>query len=231
MLPQGNPTPSDISWAVGSGAFIDRPVNAYTNLPTNAAAGAEPAVFELFLCPADDLIQRQQCMALPNDGLGPSAATYGPFFERLGSSYDYSANITMYSNEFAVTAGDPNRTPPGTTGSVDLDTYCGTGLWGWKYDDVDWPARQVVMADHPQMINSMAWGGTAGTWGSRDEMWILFHGSVNNLQHNMGMVDGHVQLCIVPNITISAGNIHYDAELFDNDQYRITMGPFQYSQN
>jgi len=236
--PQGDPSAGDIGWLFTPGVPVDRPVNAYLNLPTSVAAGAAPEVFEVCTCPGDDLVSTVEpsLPCAPGWYNPPHWDMYGPMFERTGSSYDYVAVVML----LAAGMGDPNIRPPGTSGSVDLavmigaDSYGGPGLWGWKYDDVKDPARQVVVTD----CGTTAWyasggapygGALTGVWGGCDTASILFHGTARDRLHNMGHVDGHVDVHSIPLVPVAGPD--YDHAHYDNDEYRLSMGPYQYSGN
>ena len=230
LLAQGNPNPDDPGFlldAQASPAVFDRPVNAYLNLPTSPTANAAPEVFELCQCPADDVASRPYPVLSPTDGLAAGSATTGPYFERGGSSYDYLAAIHVpASGDDRVHKRPPGMIPVGHVSVVDIHNHEEPGLWGFKYDDVKDPSRQVVAADHLQVVWAMGYGDywSPGTW-SGELSYVLFHGTDRDLLHNMGHVDGHVKTHsvvfdgTVPPIYTVLG----DHEIYDNDDYKLSM--------
>jgi len=218
----GNPSPPgptadmyvDMTARPAPPAGHDRPLNAYTNLPVNTSSGEQSEVFELFQCPGDDLpVTPVSVLAACAAASPPAAGTapYGSKWEAWGSSYYYVA-----ATNHTTTATGAGCRPPETTGSVDMP-WCTPGLWGWKYDDVKEPVRQVVVTDFPAAIMGQTYGCTYSFW--------LFHGTPRDLSHNMGHVDGHVATHYVPENNISTDR---DEPCLDNDQYRFWMPDYAY---
>ena len=219
-----------INWNLSSNGnpeIHQTPMNAYTNIPTNASNGEGPEVFELFACPGDDIpIQPAWIVPcpypMPRDP-GYLDAWYGAKFESWGTSYEYISGVVVGGNDPACTP--TGSTPPGSLGHTVSMPYLAPGLWGWKYDDVKEPARQVVITD----FAAAAWAqGWHQGWACDVGAW-LFHGSPRDLTHNMGHVDGHVaphQVPLVLNTNECTGL--RDSEQLDNDQYKMWMPDYAY---
>ena len=196
-----------------------RPMNAWANIPTNRHNGEEKEVFELYLCPGDDLAILGEWIVpcpypFPND-TSYLQAWYGVKFETWGSSYDYISAIPT-----AASLGGPIQ-PPGGDTTVDV-TWTAPGLWGWKFDDVKEPARQVVTSDFNATAHAQHW---AQGWACDISAW-LFHGSTRDRTHVMSHVDGHVAAHQVP--LTSPGDGSRYAEHYDNDQYKYWMPDYAY---
>jgi len=218
-----------------SATTLPRPLNAYANLPTNTNNGEQSEVFELFLCPGDDMPTYPggwvtPCIyspvtQYPLPSPGYLWQWYGAKFENWGSSYEYIACINA-GNPFPGDATHRNATgsvPSGPLGlSVNLE-WASPGLWGWKYDDVKEPARQVVITDFAAGV--FAQGHQSGN--SCDISAWLFHGTPRDLMHNMGHVDGHVKTHSVQFTGWGHSGLP-DAAHFDNDQYRFWMPQYAY---
>jgi hypothetical protein len=199
-----------------------RPMNAWANIPTNRHNGEEKEVFELYLCPGDDV-------AILNEWTVPCSypfasdnppylnAWYGSKFETWGSSYDYLACIPT-----AASLGGP-IIPPGTQDKPEVwITWSAPGLWGWKFDDVKEPSRQVITSDFIATAHAQHW---AEGWACDIASW-LFHGSVRDRTHVMSHVDGHVAAHQIP-LTSPGDGTRY-AEHYDNDQYKMWMPDYAY---
>ena len=217
-----------------------REINAYVNIPTNTDNGEAREVFELFLCPGDDVptaypasqwvVQVPQCVSNPGWYPSPTylAVWYGAKFENWGSSYEYvalvNANNPMpgYPSHYNATGSVPFNVQTGTADMTVELAWSWPGLWGHRYDDVKDPAKQVVITDMSAAVNAqghnLGYACDIGCW--------LFHGTPRDLLHNMGHVDGHVKVHSVPQWTSHSGQP--DAPHFDNDQYKFWMPNYQY---
>ena len=75
-----------------------------------------------------------------------------------------------------------------------------------------------------------AWGqnyhGESVHYNGCDAAIWLFHGTPRDLSHNMSHVDGHVKTHSIPFLPWGSSSGGPWMEVYDNDQYRLSMGPY-----
>ena len=205
----------------------ERVVNAYANIPTNTNSGAAREVFELYLCPGDDVAQTFE-YPIPCPYLPVCPDYPGARFERRGTSYDYMAVVLAAPNTISNggLVAPRNQQTGQPAWDADVDGNCWQGLWGYRYDDVKDPARQVITTD----CAGAAWGqnyhGTAPHYNGCNNSPYLFHGTARDRQHNMSHVDGHVKMHTIPYLPWGTSSGGPWMEVYDNDQYLFSMPPY-----
>jgi len=231
MLVHGYPNPTNPTTGLhnGIGVPLERPVNAYTNIPTDVTSGEAREVFELYMCPGDDEIHTSfEPIPCP---YGPNIPDYpGAKFERWGSSYDYMAAVdcapATLPNGGVVTPRDQQTAAFLDDADVVGNVY--QGLWGFRYDDVKKPAQQVITTDHAASAWGQSYHGESVHYnGCNNAVW-LFHGTARDRPHNMSHVDGHVKTHYVPYLPWGSSAGGPWSELYVNDQFLFSMGPFSW---
>jgi len=183
------------------GLAPERMVNAYANLPTSSAANAEPAVFELFLCPGDSGA-RQSLPDYYNCPWPPAAYSLNNReFDRVGTSYYYAAAWAMLSGGFQI----PDRNHP----ELDVTLYWGPGLWGYKIDDVKQPAKQVLLADSWEFLRGLSYNGWC------DHAYRGMYHFPRDPVLNIFFVDGHTKFTYIEPVT--------GIGVYDGDNYTWYM--------
>ena len=188
-------------------------------------------MFELYMCPGDDVVSMDVAAGKYAIPCGYTSASYpGARWENYGTSYDYLATV------FCGPSSLPND-PVGLVAPVDQQTglpcydadvegNCWQGLWGFRYDDVKDPARQVITSDYA----SAAWGqnyhGDSVHYNGCDYAAWLFHGTSRDRPHNMSHVDGHVKTHTIPFLPWGSSSGGPWMAPYSNDQYQFSMQPY-----
>ena len=232
MLVHGYPDPTNPVTGLynGMGTLpLVRPVNAYCNIPTDVTSGEAREVFELYLCPGDD-VPHTPFNTNPVCAYGWNIPDYpGAKFERWGSSYDYMAAVPLAPT---TAPGPPNYVLPRdlATGAQLIDTDISgpghQGLWGFRYDDVKDPAKQVITTDHAAVAWGQCYHGESVHYnGCNNDVW-LFHGTNRDNAHNMSHVDGHVKTHYIPTLAWGSSSGGPWMAPYYNDQYQFSMQPY-----